>query len=127
MTFTYAGTLVTNLDKVRFYIGDTVSGGGPLPSSGNFTDEELGALITLAGGVDEGVAQAFDAIAARWSVMANLTVGPRREEMGQIAAAFRAQAETWRKDHAVHSTSTAGARWITRSDGYSQDIDAGET
>ena len=126
MAFTYYGDRSTDLDKVRFNIGDTVNGGGPLPSSGNFTDAELSALISEAGSVDAATALALDAIAVRWNLYANITVGPRREELSQIADAFRATAAQWRDDHAVHSSSSAGARYLTRVDGYSSTYSAGD-
>jgi len=49
MAFTYAGDLGTDRDKVRFYINDRVSGSGPRPSDGNFTDDEISGLITAEG------------------------------------------------------------------------------
>ena len=126
MAFTYYGDRSTDLDKVRFNIGDTVSGSGPLPSSGNFTDAELSALISEAGSVDAATALAFDAMATRWNLYANITVGPRKEELSQIADAFRTTAAQWREDHGVHSATTAGARYLTRVDGYSSTYSAGD-
>ena len=43
MAFTYTDTLVTNRDKVRFCIGDTVS------AYALFTDEEVGAALDKNG------------------------------------------------------------------------------
>ena len=126
MAFTYVGTLSTSLDQLRFNIGDTVVAAGPLPDRDNFADAELNGLLTQAGGVDGATALAFDALAARWAIYANLTVGPRREELSQIAVAFQAQAADWRKTHAVHTTRTAGTRWLTRADAHSDAYDAGD-
>ena len=56
MAFTYLGDLSTDLDKVRFNIGDTVASSGPKPASGNFTDAELGGLITSEGSWEKATA-----------------------------------------------------------------------
>ena len=49
MTFTWAGDLSTNLDLVRFHIGDTNEDAAWL------TDETIGALITREGSVNAAV------------------------------------------------------------------------
>lgn len=126
MAFTYAGDGSTDLDKVRFHVGDTTSGSGPLPSGSNFTDAELNWIISDAGSVDKAVAAALDAVSVRWSSYADITVGPRKESYSQIADTWAKRAEAWRKDHGVHSASTAGYKWMTRVDGYSDDVSAGD-
>jgi hypothetical protein len=93
VTFTYLGDLSTDLDKIRFEIGDDTENDGPLPSGGNFTDEELGALITREGSWQAAAVAALRACANRWSRYADLQVGPRKESYSQIAASFRAQVE----------------------------------
>lgn len=49
MTFTYLGTLATDLDKVRFHTGDTDSAGYFLP------DETITALLVSEGSVGKAV------------------------------------------------------------------------
>ena len=49
MTFTWLGTLATDLDKVRFHLGDTSSDGYWLP------DETITALIASEGSVGGAV------------------------------------------------------------------------
>ena len=126
MSFTYIGDLSSNRDQVRFHIGDTILEKGPLPDRENFTDDEIDGLLTLNSTVDKAVPEALDAIAARWSAYANTQVGPRREELGEIAESFRDQAQRWREDRGVNQRSTAGARWLTRYDAYSTQFDAGD-
>lgn len=126
MAFTYVGDGSTDLDKLRFHIGDTTSGSGPLPSSGNLTDEELGWLLTSEGSVDKAVAAAMDAVAVRWSSYADLTVGPRKESYAQIAQAWQDRAARWREDRGVKSATTGSVGFVTRQDGYSEDYSAGD-
>lgn len=124
MTFTYAGTLATNLDKVRFYIGDKVASSGPRPAGGNFTDEELGGLITAEGSWQRAVAGAFEALAAEWGTSTDITLGPRSESLSQVAARYATQAGEWRKKYGT--AGRAGSRYPTRVDGYSSDIASDE-
>ena len=126
MTLTYAGDLSTDLDKVRFHIGDTAASSGPLPSAGNFTDAELNGLLTSAGSVNKAVSAAMAAISARWSSYANITVGPRKEEYAAVSEAWLKRQDAWDKKYGVKLASTASSGWVTRVDGYSDDIDAGE-
>ena len=45
MAFTYTGDLTTDLDSLRFMIGDTVSGAGGLPDSTNIPNATLNAIL----------------------------------------------------------------------------------
>ena len=122
MTFTYVGDLSTDLDKVRFYIQDTTENSGPKPGNANFTDEELGGLITLEGSWQRGVAAGFEALAASWAFYADRAAGPRREAFSQIAARYQKLAQEWRAKHGA-TGGGAGYRAVTRVDGYSDDED----
>jgi hypothetical protein len=124
MTFTYVGDLSTDLDKVRFYVQDTAEGSGPKPSGVNFTDEEIGGLVTAEGSWQRSVAACFDALASIWGRYADITAGPHRESLSQIAEGFRKRAEAWRKEHG--STSRASISAMTRVDGYSDDVASNE-
>jgi len=126
MAFTYDGDLSTNLGQVRFHIRDTVENAGPLPSSGNFTDAELNGLLTVYGTVNKSVSAAMAALASQWSSYANITVGPRREEYAAIADAWRKQQAEWDKKYSIHMTTTGSSAYLTRVDGYSDDISAGD-
>ena len=128
MAFTYdtSDPLGTNLGKVRFYIGDTTENAGPLPSAGNFTDAELNGLLTATGTVNKSVSAGMGAISTRWSSYANITVGPRREEYRAISDAWAKRREEWDEQYGVHQVTTGSSAYLTRVDGYSDDVDAGE-
>lgn len=125
MGFTYRGDLSTNRDKVRFYIHDTTEDSGPLPSSGNFSDEELDGLITAEGSWERAVAAAFEVLAGAWAQYVDTAIGPRREMLSQTAEQFAQQAKEWRQRHGT-SAAAAGTRHPTRVDGYSDDVSADE-
>ena len=129
MTFTYLGTLATDLDKIRFYIGDTSSttGAGVKPDGTNFTDEELTGLLGLEGSVGRAVAGVYETLAGLFAQQVDITTGPRKESLSQAAERYQKLAETWRKKYGSNgSAARAGSRAPTRVDGYSQDIASNE-
>jgi len=119
MTFTYDGDLSTDLDKVRFWLGDRAEDSGPRPKDENFTDAELEGVIDVAGTWQRAVAQLLDALSVEWSQHADITVGPRRQSFAQIAEAYSKRADKWRKDHHIYPA--IGVAGIIRDDGYSDD------
>lgn len=125
MAFTYVGDLSTDRDKVRFYIQDTVADSGPKPSGTNFTDAEIDGLVTAEGSWQRAVAGAYEVLASIWTKFADITAGPHRESLSQVADGYRKQAKEWRDTHGSSSRMTVG--WQTRVDGYSQDVAANET
>ena len=128
MTFTYAGTLATDLDKIRFKIADTVEDDGVKPDGGNFTDEELNGLMSMEGTVNRTIAAAYEALAVIWANYVDTKIGPRDEKLSQVAKRYSNLAKQWRADWGYGGggvTLTTG--WVTRVDGYSDNIDAGET
>lgn len=124
MAFTYVGDHSTNLDRVRSYIRDTVSGKGPLPDpdATNFTDAELTGFITSEGSWQRAVAAAFETLAAEWTRHPNFSADGLAISNGSIAQGYREQAALWRKRYGGPS-SNAGSRPVTRRDGYSDDVD----
>jgi hypothetical protein len=124
MTFTYAGTLATELDEIRFKIADTVSGSGVKPSGGNFTDEEISGLLSKEGSVGRTVAAIFENLAGIYANYVDSKIGPRDEKLSQRAASYRALAKQWREQYGFGSV-TLATGFVTRVDGYSQDIDSG--
>lgn len=125
MTFTYVGTLATDLDTIRFRIQDTVSGSGIKPSGGNFTDEEIAGLLTIEGNVNRTVAALYEALATIWGIHADSKIGSRDEKLSQVAAGYAKLAAKARSDYGYGST-TLSTGFVTRVDGYSSDIDSGE-
>ena len=127
MAFTYTDTLSVGRDKVRFYLQDTVYGSGPKPADGNFTDEELDGLITLEGTWQRAVAAGFETLSAAWLRYPSFSADGLQLSRSDIAKGYAAQAKDWRDKYGSSSgavQSRAGSRAVTRSDGYSDDIDS---
>jgi hypothetical protein len=128
MAITYAGTLATDLDKVRFHIGDTdkTTSIGPKPNDGQFTDDELNGLITLEGSWGRAVAAAFEALAALWAKHPNFSADGMSASQSDIAEQYRDSAATWRLRHGSADTAAGGSGLVvpTRMDGYSDDVDS---
>jgi hypothetical protein len=124
VTFTYNGTLTTDLDDIRFKVRDTTENSGPRPSGGNFTDEEINGLLAIEGTAERTVAALYEALASEWSVYVDTKIGPRDEKLSQVAGAYERLARRFRKDYGYGSNIlTTG--FVTRVDGYSDDIDSG--
>lgn len=125
MTFTYAGTLATDLDLIRFKIGDTVSGGGPKPNGGNFTDEEISGLLAIEGNANRTIAAIYETLWSIYAKRANSEIGSRKESLSDIAKQYKELAEAQREQFGT-AASTITSSFVTRVDGNSQDIDFGE-
>ena len=120
MTFTYEGNLSTDLDKTRFYVQDTVEDSGPKPGGSNFTDEEIEGVDDITGSWQRTVYALFQTLAAIWTHYVDITIGPRRESLSQVAKSYRDQAKAWAKEHNIMpGIQVAG---VIRVDGYSDDI-----
>ena len=120
MAFTYNGTLTTNLDRVRFQIGDVTEDGGPRPSDGNFTDAEINQLITNEGTWQRAVAACFERLATEWTRYPSFKADGLSLNRSDIAKGYRMQAESWRQQYG-RTVPIAVAGQITK-DGYSDDV-----
>lgn len=128
MTFTYDGLQTTDLDKVRSYLPDKVSSLGPQPNDSNFSDEEIGGFITTEGTWQRAVAALYESLAGSWATLADITVGPRREEYSGVAERYTNLAKKSREEFGSGiNTGQSGSIFVTRVDGYSDDIVADET
>lgn len=128
MAVTYTDTLLTDRDVFRATLNDTVSGSGPKPGSGtatNFSDNEIAGLITLEGNVNRAIARGYEILAAAWARYGLSEIGPRKEDLKGVAEMYRKLAEQQREDYGT-SASTISTGFVTRVDGYSDDIDSGE-
>ncbi len=95
MSFTYS--LTTDIGKLRLALGDTTDGSGVRPDGSNLEDEELDVFLALEGDdVDLATARACEVLATQWAHVADLTVGPRRESLSQIAARYQERAKALR-------------------------------
>ena len=90
MTFTYDLSAVDenllNISRVRLELGDTQENVGVRPDGSNLQDEEI--LLWLdeeTNDITRVVARAAASLANMWTTVASITVGPRREELGNIA------------------------------------------
>jgi len=129
MTFTYLGTLSTDLDKVRFYSGDSSNApdAGIKPGGYNFQDAEIVGLITAEGTWQRAVAAVYEALAALFAQEVDEKNDKISMTYSQKAARYQALAEKWRKDYGRSTgggTVTTSA--MTRIDGYSDDVAADE-
>jgi len=127
MAFTYIGDLSTDRDRVRFAIQDTVTGSGPKPSDGNFTDGEIDGLLTDFGSWQRAVYSAFMALATSWRRYPSF-----RTESGfslsrsHIADGYVKMGEDWAKKYGLPTSLTgtsSGYAAMTRIDGYSTTVD----
>jgi hypothetical protein len=118
---TYAGDLTTDLDRVRFYIGDTVLGAGPKPLDTNFTDAEIAGLLAIEGTWQRATAAAFETLASLWAKHVTFGADGMSASLSNVAEQYRASAKEWRQKYGGGSTS--GSQAVIRADGYSQDID----
>lgn len=98
MTFTYDLSSIDenllNISKVRLELGDTTQNAGVRPDGSNLADEEI--LLWLdeeSNDINRTVARACLALSKMWTTVANLTVGPRREELGQVAQGWADRAK----------------------------------
>ena len=124
MAFTYDDTLADDRAKVRFHLQDTVENSGPKPSDANFTDAEIDGLVTLAGSWQRAVVAGFRALASAWGKYADLTEGPHKESLSQVAARYQAQAQEWANKYG--EAVPARVAGIVKVDGYSDDVASDE-
>lgn len=117
MTFTYAGAFVTDLDKVRFEIGDTVS------ANALFTDEEIAYKLTQYTNILLCAAALCEVLATRYAGDYKFKTDDQEFDRSTIAAGYTARAEALRARAPGGGLSTIGT---TRVDGFSDDLDARE-
>ena len=120
MAFTYIGTLATDRDKARFYLGDTVENAGPRPADGNYTDAEIDGLITAEGSWQRAVAAGFERLDADWTKYPTFKADGLSLNRSDIAKGFRAQAAKWRADFPIPRPVYVAGQITT--DAYSDDV-----
>ncbi len=125
MTFTYAGALATDKEKVRFEIGDTTVNAGPRPDSSNYSDEEIAVILTEEGSVGRAAARLCEVLAREWSALAgSVKMADYSESLSDRAAYFAAQAADLR---ARYGESRPGMVQVDvmRVDGFSSNVGSG--
>ncbi len=99
MAVTYDQTQIqTNpLMKLRFLIGDTVSGRGPRPNGRNFDDAELQVFLDDSqNDVYLAAAMAAELLSTEWASAADISFGPRRERLSQVSRNWERKAKRFR-------------------------------
>lgn len=99
MTFTYIGDLSTDLDEIRFTIGDTTSGSGVKPDLSNYSDEEIAGLLTLEITVGRTIARIYENLATLYAPYIDTKMGARDEKLSQKGKMYLALAKKWRDEH----------------------------
>lgn len=98
MAISYLGDLLTDLDVVRFNVGDTVNLAGPRPDKRNFSDAEVNAIINIEGHTTAATARLFEVLAAEWGSYA---VSEREGEVAfdgkAVIDKYTDLANEWRK------------------------------
>jgi len=116
---TYSEALSEDRDKVRFHLQDTVSGSGPKPSDGNFSDAEIDGLVTLEGHWQGAVAAGFETLAAAWRRYPNYSADGVKLDRSDIAAGYAEQAAIWRAQYGRAGDNSIAS--LERTDAYSDD------
>jgi len=127
MTFTYGGTLTDTTDRVRFELGDVVSGAGPRPhaSSTNFSDGEVDAIVTEQGDWGPAAAKLLEVLANEWASAAGaVAMADYREDYTARAEYFRKRAQDMRMQYGGGVSVSQPS--VTRVDGFSSDVTAEE-
>jgi Fe-S-cluster formation regulator IscX/YfhJ len=127
MTFTYLGNLSTDLDTIRFRVQDTVENAGVKPNSANFTDEEINGLFAFEGDVNRTVAALYEALATAWANFIDTKVGSRDEKLSQVADRYGKLAAEARDAYGHGGASIIVSDFVTRVDGYSDDVNSAES
>jgi hypothetical protein len=130
MAFTYGGDPAnSNLEWVRWRIGDTFVNDGPRPrastaANSNFNDAEIEAAISDEGTKGKAAALMCETLATEWSSFAGTTQLADYSEANRQAEHFRDMAQDLRRKYGSGRVVTQSAP--TRVDGYSDDVDAEE-
>ena len=115
MTWTYQDTMPREIDKVRFYLGDTVST-APL-----LTDEEIKFSLDEGGGPRSAAAICCDRLAAKFAVLVDTTVGTLRISYSNKAKQFHEMAVNLRARAAYQALPHAGGILVAEKSANQQD------
>jgi hypothetical protein len=122
MAWTY--NVATDIGKVRLELGDDVNAAGVRPDGSNFSDEEIQVYLSREGSVMGAVAGLCEALATQYAWVTTIAVGPRRENLSDVAAMYRTRARDLREIYG--GAYGAYAVGVIRTDGYSDDVASNE-
>lgn len=122
MTFTYTST-VSDRDRLRLYIGDTVEDDGPLPADANFSDEELDSILALEGTLYRAQAHCLERMAVAWFKFPTFAGDGISISRSHIGRNLSDQAEKLRSKHGYPSgAGQMETHGMVRVDGYNEDL-----
>lgn len=115
----------TEIGEVRMELGDDTQGDGVRPDGANLTDAQVQKLLDREGSVMLAVAAACELLARQWTRVATISVGPRSEQLGAVAAQWQARADKLRAQYG--GAGAAGFSIGTRrTDAYSDAVPGSE-
>lgn len=122
--FTYATSISTDLHRVRFRIGDTVEGEGPLPGGRNFTDEEITAVIAIEGRWERAAAACLEKMSTEWRLYPSVESDQFSLSRSHISRGYAEEAQKLRDIFGWSSRSSSGFAGgsVIRVDEYSDDL-----
>lgn len=120
MSFTY--DTATDIGKVRFALGDVTNGTGIKPDGTNFSDSEIDLLLTREGSWGAAAAACCETLAVWYARVVNISVGPRREDLGAIRQVYAELAARLRLQYGGGGVAHGFSAGVVRVDGYSQDV-----
>jgi len=120
MSWTYDTALTANRDKVRFYAGDTDSS-----AVITATDEEIGGLLTLAGGVRRAAAMLCDHLALRSSQRGQRLTDDigQSVDYGKLAEQFTDRARVLRSQASFAAVPFAGGISVATKQAQQENTD----
>jgi hypothetical protein len=111
------------ISKVRLEIDDRVSGAGPRPDLSNLTDEEISYYLSGNGSnIYKTAAAICRMLSTAWAGVANITVGPRTEGLGDRTTHYANRAKEL-DAMAARGKFYAGGLSIDRRDLVEEDTD----
>ena len=120
MSWTYDTALTANRDKVRFCAGDTDSS-----AVITVTDEEIGGLLTLAGGVRSAAAMLCDHLALRYSQRGQRLTDDigQSVDYGKLAEQFTDRARVLRSQASFAAVPFAGGISVATKQAQQENTD----
>ncbi len=117
MAWTYSTSLATDKDKVRFEIGDTDT------TEQLLSDEEITALLASEGSVAAAAAKAAEGLAAKFSRLADRTVGNFSLSMSQRSKMYWDLAKKLGAKAGIWGVPTAGGWKLSDDEALNADED----
>lgn len=119
MSFTYDFAVNAAISRVRLAIGDVTRDSGVKPDGSNFSDAEILAVLTETGNDLDAATYVFlKALANIWGTYVDITVGPRKEALSDIAFHYAKRAAEMGKQTGLSAKSFSAL--LNRVDGYSE-------